>query len=59
MRDEVIEEIREQRKKMLQKEFGGSLERFSEHAKQWQREHPERVVNLHNRKATERKARLG
>ena len=59
MRDEVIEEIRERRRRLLQEDFGGSIKCFGEHARQWQREHPERIVNLHDRRAAERKARLG
>ena len=58
MRDEVIEEIRERRRKMLQEEFSGSTRHFGEEARRWQREHPERVVNLHDSKAAERKAHI-
>jgi hypothetical protein len=60
MRDQVIEEIRDRRRKMLQEDFGGSIKKFGEHARQWEKEHPERVVNLHDLKAAEyRKIRFG
>jgi hypothetical protein len=60
MRDEVIEEIRKRRKEMLAEEFGGSIKRFGEEARRWQKEHPDRVVNLHEKKLEEkRRARNG
>ena len=58
MRDKIIEEIREKRKVMLREDFAGSIKRFGEEARQWQREHPDRVVNLHDRKMAERKTSL-
>ena len=59
MRDEIIEEIRERRKKMVQDEFGGSMKRFGEIARQWQTEHPQRVVNLRKIKKAALDARQG
>lgn len=58
MRDEVIEEIRERRKKMLREDFDNSIKRFGEEAQRWQQEHPERVVNLRARRGY-RKAENG
>lgn len=57
MRDEVIEEIRERRKRMLREEFDGSIKHFGDKARQWQHDHPDRIVNLHDQKNAERKAR--
>ena len=58
MRDEVVEEIRERRKKMLREDFADSIKRFGEEARRWQQQHPERVVNLRARRAY-RKAENG
>jgi hypothetical protein len=57
MRDEVIEEIRERRQKMLEENFAGSIKRFGEEARLWQSKHAKRVVNSHNQKILDTKAR--
>ena len=44
MIDKVIEEIRSRGKKLFSKRFGGSVRKFSELAKKWEKEHPDRVA---------------
>ena len=53
-RDDAVEEIRQRRKELLQKQFGGSMKRFGEAAREWQRKHPDQVVNLHDLKRKDR-----
>ncbi len=45
IRDEAIEEIRERRRKLINEQYGGSIDRFLDDAIEWQKKHPERVVN--------------
>ena len=44
IRDEAIEEIRERRRRMIQEEYGGSIDRFLDDAEKWHKEHPEKTV---------------
>jgi len=43
IRDEAIEEIRERRRDLLKKQYGGSIDRFMDDAEEWQKNHPDRV----------------
>jgi hypothetical protein len=44
IRDEIIEEIRERRRKLIRDEFGGSIDKFFDEAARWQKQHPELMV---------------
>jgi hypothetical protein len=46
MHDKEVEEVRSRRKELLKREFDGSMEKFGEAARAWEREHPERVVDV-------------
>lgn len=48
--DPVVEEIRQQRKELFKKEFGGSIKRMGEAIRKYQQEHPEKIVNVHELK---------
>ena len=56
MIDKEVEEIRERRKNFLNEKFGGSMKRFGEAARKWEKEHPEEVVDLHEQ---HRKKKVG
>ncbi len=45
--DPVVEEIRRRRKELFQEEFGGSIKKMGEVIRKYQREHPEKIVNVH------------
>jgi hypothetical protein len=42
--DDAIEEMRERRRKLLKEKYDGSLECLFNDAEQWQKQHPERIV---------------
>ena len=46
MKDAVVEEIRERRRRLLQQKYDGSISKFVEEARAWQHRHPTRVVRL-------------
>ncbi len=50
MSDAVIEEVRNRRKKMLEEDFEGSIKKFGEEARKWEKEHSSKVKNLHDEK---------
>jgi hypothetical protein len=45
--DPIVEEIRQNRKELFQKEFGGSIKKMGEAIRRYQQEHPEKIVNVH------------
>jgi hypothetical protein len=49
-KDPVIEEIRDRRKKLVREKYHGSIEEFLDAAKEYQKKHHEKVVNLHEDK---------
>ena len=50
MIDHAVEEIRKRRREILKDDCDGSIERLVEDARRWNREHPEKVVSLRNRR---------
>ena len=52
MIDREVEEIRKRRRRILRDDCGGSIERFVEDAREWGREHPDKVVDLKKRRPT-------
>jgi hypothetical protein len=45
IRDEAIEEIRERRRRMIEEQYGGSIDRFLDDAEEWQKKHPEQLAH--------------
>ena len=52
MIDREVEEIRKRRRRILRDDYGGSIERFVEDARDWGQKHPEKVVNLKRKRPT-------
>ena len=50
MKDYAVEEIRGRRRRLIEEEFGGSIDRFVDKAVPWAKENPDRVENLRRRK---------
>lgn len=52
--DPVVEDIRRRRKELLQKEFSGSVKKMGEVIRKYQREHPDKIVNMRELKKLKR-----
>jgi len=50
MKDNAVEEIRERRRKLIKEKYAGSISRLIDEAIRWQKQHPDRVVDLRKRK---------
>ena len=57
MRDEVIEEIRERRKRIIKEDYGGSFDQLFDEAMRHSKEHPERIAKVPSQRE-QRKQRL-
>jgi hypothetical protein len=49
MNDKAVEEIRARRKALIEKEFNNSIKTLGEKLREWERAHPGKVVDMHNR----------
>jgi hypothetical protein len=47
MYNKAVEEIRERRKKLLKDNYNGSIDKFIDEAIKWEKQHSEKIVNLH------------
>ena len=50
MIDLAVEEVRKRRRMLISKKYGGSIEKMFESVRNWQNEHPEKIINLRKRR---------
>ena len=44
--DPVVEEIRQRRQLLFAKEFGGSIKKMGDAVRKFQKQHPDKIVNM-------------
>jgi len=48
--DPAVEEVRKRRRKLLEEKYQNSIRNLLSEGNKWEREHPDKTVDLHNRK---------